>query len=126
MKSLGKYWGYLALIVLISAWWLSEVGPVFLVVLSVAVTFYFLFQAPVWCGAMTRQNQFCRNNSSGLLLGCANRQHKWQKLKLTVVPPKWRELTRGLWTNPSTCLATVATVIGILSTGAALVKTVVA
>jgi hypothetical protein len=38
------------------------------------------------------------------------RQHKWQKLKLAFVPRLWRELNRGLWVNPSKCLASAAAV----------------
>ena len=61
---------------------------------------YFLFQAPLWCGAITREGALCRNNSSGLLIGCHLREHKWQKLKMTFVPKAWRELNRGLWATP--------------------------
>jgi hypothetical protein len=44
-----------------------------------------LFLAPVWCGAFTRKNEFCRNNSWGLLLGCHLREHRWQKFKMIFV-----------------------------------------
>jgi len=86
------------------------------VVISAAVTFYFLFQAPVWCGAVTRDGTLCRRNSSGLLMGCSLRQHKWQRARIAVVPHAWRRLNRGLWMNPATGLATIATVVGITST----------
>ncbi|NYH85363.1 hypothetical protein SAMN05421678_11825 [Actinopolymorpha cephalotaxi] len=78
MKKLGQYWGYLIFALLIAAWWSKEVGPVALVILSALVTLYFLFRAPGWCGAETRQHTLCRNNAYGLLLGCHFREHKRQ------------------------------------------------
>ncbi|WP_433213288.1 hypothetical protein ACQP00_01715 [Dactylosporangium sp. CS-047395] len=122
MKGFGKYWGYIALILLLTAWWTTKIGPGVLIVLSVAVTLYFLFQAPIWCGAITRDETLCRRNASGLLLGCSYRQHKWQKLKMAVVPPMWRRLNQGLWTSPATGLATIGTILGLVSGFAGLVK----
>lgn len=122
MKGFKKYWGYVVLAILLSAWWISSVGPAFLIVLSAAATFYFLFQAPVFCGAANRNEKPCRNNASGLLLGCQLQQHKWQKLKLLVVPAAWRRLNRGLWVNPTTGLNTVLAGLTILSTISALIK----
>lgn len=86
-----------------------------IVIVSAAVTFYFLFQAPVWCGAVTRDEALCRRNAAGLLMGCSLRQHKWQRIRMAFVPHGWRRLNRGLWTNPSTGLATISTVVAILS-----------
>ncbi len=122
MKGLARYWGYIVLAVLLTAWWTTKVGPAILVVLSLLVTFYFLFQAPIWCGAVNRDQTLCRRNASGLLLGCSYRQHKWQKLQMTVVPPAWRKLTRGLWASPTTGLATIGALVGIVSTVAGLIK----
>ncbi|WP_328320590.1 hypothetical protein OHA70_22180 [Kribbella sp. NBC_00382] len=42
-------------------------------------------------------------------------QHKWQKLKLAVVPKRWRELNKGLWVNGTKALATITTIVGIIS-----------
>jgi hypothetical protein len=42
-------------------------------------------------------------------------QHKWQKLKLAVIPRRWRELNQGLWVNGAKSLATISTIVGILS-----------
>ena len=50
-------------------------------ILSMLALVYFLFQAPLPCGADTRNGEHCRNNSHGLLLGCWIRQHKWQKAR---------------------------------------------
>jgi len=69
---------------------------------------YFLLQAPVWRGAMTRDELMCRNNSTWLLLGCHLREHKWQKLRMTFVPRKWHDLNRGLWASPREGVNTVS------------------
>lgn len=123
MKGIARYWGYVLLVILLTIWWTTKVGPVVLVVLSVIVTGYFLFQAPIWCGAVNRgEKTLCRHNASGLLLGCSLRQHKWQKLKMMFVPPLWRKLNRGLWASPATGLATLGAIVGIISTVASLVK----
>jgi uncharacterized protein YjeT (DUF2065 family) len=124
MKGFSRYWGYLAFIILVTAWWSRSVGPVALIVLSLLVTAYFLFQAPVWCGAVNRDETLCRNNSGGLLLGCSKRQHKWQKLQMAVVPHAWRRMNRGLWTSPQTGLATLGAIFGLISTAAGAVEKV--
>jgi hypothetical protein len=52
------------------------------VVMTLLVIVWALFSAPTWCGAVNRQRggevEYCRNSSSGLLLGCWIRQHKFQ------------------------------------------------
>jgi hypothetical protein len=116
MKGFSRYWGYLAFVLLITAWWTRAIGPAALIVLSLLVTAFFLFQAPVWCCAVNRDGTLCRNNSSGLLLGCSKRQHKLQKLKMTFVPHAWRQMNRGLWASPREGLTTLGAIIGLLST----------
>ncbi len=103
------------------AWWSSAVGPPVLLALSLVSTFYFLFRAPVWCGAVNRDETLCRKNASGLLMGCSYRQHKWQKLKGTVARHGWRQLNRGLWVSPRECLTTLASIAGIISAVAAVI-----
>ncbi|WP_341720026.1 hypothetical protein QQG74_10095 [Micromonospora sp. FIMYZ51] len=124
MKGLERYWGYLAFIILVTAWWTRSVGPVALLVLSILVTGFFLLQAPVWCCAVNRDGTLCRNNSAGLLLGCSKRQHKWQKLRMTIVPHAWRQMNRGLWASPREGLTTLGAIAGLLSTIAATAITV--
>jgi hypothetical protein len=80
-------------------------GYAVIVIFSVGAIGYFLIQAPVWCGAITRGGRLCRNNSTGLLLGCHLREHKWQKIKMTFAPKMWRERNRGLWASPKEVLA---------------------
>jgi hypothetical protein len=36
----------------------------------------------------------CRNNSTGMLLGCHLREHKWQKLKMIAIPLADRSTSR--------------------------------
>ncbi|MER7543551.1 hypothetical protein [Actinomadura sp.] len=119
MKLLGQFWGYLLLIVLALAWWKGGVAPVILIVLSVAAVFYFFFRAPVWCGAMTRENRLCRKNANGILMGCSYRHHKWQKIKLVFFPRAWAELNRGLWATPREGMTTLAGLAGVVSSLAA-------
>ncbi len=127
MRLLRRYWGFLALILAIGGWvglvagkFLASAIAVILI-LSVAALGYFLFQAPLWCGAITREGTLCRNNSSGLLIGCHLREHKWQKLKMTFVPKAWRELNRGLWATPREGVNTLAGLGSAVSALAAVV-----
>jgi|ERR1022692_1853105 hypothetical protein len=114
MRWLRRYWGFPALIIAVACWIGLIAGKVaasaasVILVLSVAAVAYFLFQAPLWCGAVTRDGRLCRNNSSGLLIGCHLREHKWQKLRLAFIPKAWSELNRGLWATPRDGVATLA------------------
>jgi hypothetical protein len=101
----------------------SIVGLV--LVLSVAALGYFLFQAPLWCGAVTREGTLCRNNSSGPLIGCHLREPMWQKLKMAFVPKAWRELNRGLWATPREGVNTLAGLGSVVSALAAVVAILV-
>jgi hypothetical protein len=109
-----RYWGFLALAAALACWVGLVLGKVttaiagVVLVLSIGAVLYFLFQAPLWCGAVTREGTLCRNNSSGLLIGCHLREHKWQKLKMAFIPKAWRELNRGLWATPREGVNTLA------------------
>jgi hypothetical protein len=92
-----------------------------ILILSVAALGYFLFQAPLWCGAATREGEACRNNSSGLLIGCHLREHKWQKIKMTFVSRRWHELNRGLWATPRDGVTTLSGVAAAVSALAAVI-----
>jgi hypothetical protein len=124
---LGRYWGVLALLAAVACWVGVVLGKVttaivgLVLVLSVAALLYFLFQAPLWCGAVTRDGLLCRNNSSGLLIGCHLREHKWQKIKMTFVPKAWRKLNRGLWATPKEGVNTLAGLGSAVSALAALI-----
>jgi hypothetical protein len=122
VKALRRYWGYIGLAVLVVASVSPEIQPALIVLLPAPVAFYFLFQAPVWCGAVTRDGTLCRRNSSGLLMGCSYRQHKWQRARMTVVPHGWRRLNDGLWDDPKTVLATLGAILTIISTVVGLLR----
>lgn len=70
-RKIWPYWGLITLVVAITAWLTSDIGPVGLTALFALSLLWFLAQAPVPCGALTReQGQTCRNNARGLLRGC--------------------------------------------------------
>jgi hypothetical protein len=127
MRLLRRYWGFLALIVALACWAGLIAGKfvtavvALVLILSIGAVVYFLFQAPLWCGAITRDGKFCRNNSSGILIGCYLREHKWQKLKMVFVPRAWRELNRGLWTSPREGVTTLGGLGSAVSALAALI-----
>lgn len=81
-----RYWGYLALALAIFGLVTNHFGFMAILILSLAALGYFLVAAPVWCCAVTRTGQLCRDNSRGLLLGCHRRQHRWQRVKQTFTP----------------------------------------
>ena len=121
MNKLLRYWGYLALILALAGWFAHLFTAVVILVLSVAALLYVLVQAPVWCGAIIRGGKTCRNNSSGVLLGCHLRQHKWQKLKMTFIPHEWRVINRGLWAAPREAITSLSGLAAIVSAVAAAV-----
>lgn len=93
-RLLTHYWGYLAVVVAMAGYFLHDLKLAVILALSLAALGYFLFQAPVWCGAETRKGEWCRKNSHGLLRGCSIRQHKWQRLKQTFTPTGGRAVLR--------------------------------
>ena len=107
MGWLLRYWGFLIFIITIAGWVTGDIVTPVLLILSVVSAGYFAFGAPLWCGAVTRDGMLCRNNCSGLLMGCHLRQHRWQKLKMAVIPRSWRELNKGLWSTPRTGVTTL-------------------
>lgn len=85
-RLLTRYWGYLALALAIAGFFTHSLGYMVILILSLASLGYFLLAAPVWCCAITRTGELCRDNSRGLLLGCHRRQHRWQRVKQTFTP----------------------------------------
>ncbi len=121
MSGLLRYWGYLALVLALAGWFAHLFTAVIILVLSVAALLYVLLEAPVWCGAIIRGGKMCRNNSSGILLGCHLRQHKWQKLKMTFIPHEWRVINHGLWAAPREVITTLSGMAAVVSAMAAAV-----
>lgn len=94
-RLLTRYWGYLAAIIAVAGFFLHRIGLAVVIALALAALGYFLFQAPMWCGAETRKDEWCRNNSHGLLLGCHIREHKWQRVRQTFTPAGGRAILRS-------------------------------
>ena len=119
---LGQWWGVLAGALLIAAWINSAAGPAVVVALSVATAAWCLFQAPVTCNAPVRgRADGCRNNASGLLLGCHIRQHRWEKLKMLLLRRRLRDFCTGLFSDGKATVVTLAGVGSFLSGLVALV-----
>jgi hypothetical protein len=58
-------------------------------------------------------------------MGCSYREHKWQRLKMAVVPHAWQRLNRDLWTSPHRAVATLAS-LGSFTSAIAAVITLIA
>ena len=114
-RFLQRYWGYLALALVILGWVTHTVGYAIIVILSLLALVYFLVQAPLTCGAEPRKGEHCRNNSHGLLLGCWNRQHKWQRVRDIFVSRRWRNVIHDLTASPKDKLGTASAFISIVS-----------
>jgi hypothetical protein len=88
-------------------------------VMTLLVVVWVLFSAPTWCGAVNRQRgnevEYCRNNSSGLLLGCWIRQHKLQHFRRAWWATNWRDRMRGIWAGAPAKIATISAVVGIVT-----------
>ncbi|WP_244418962.1 hypothetical protein [Streptomyces hygroscopicus] len=67
----------------------------------------------------------CRNNASGLLLGCHIRQHRWQKLKMLVARRQIRAFCSGLFSDGKATIVTLAGIGSFVSGLVALVPGVV-
>ncbi|MER7173013.1 hypothetical protein [Streptomyces mesophilus] len=123
---LGQWWGVLAGALLIAAWINASAGPAVVLTLSAAVLLWSSFQAPVSCGAPVRGHaDGCRNNASGVLMGCHYRQHRWQKLKMLLVRRQLRAFCSGLFSDGKATVITLAGVGSFISGLAALVPGVV-
>lgn len=121
-----RYWGWIALAVIALRLGQGQLDGVSLF-LAVASILYFSFSVPVWCGAITREDELCRNNAAGLLMGCHLREHRFQKLKLAVVPRSWRALMRRVWDNPlPTAGAVLSGALLVVATAATVVQAVAA
>lgn len=105
---LRRHWGWPALAIaalgwygLVAGWFSGHVPAALAVIALVSVTgaLHLLFREPLlWCGAVTREGERCRNNSKGLIMGCNQvRQHKWQKVHSLVNPASWSDLSRSVF-----------------------------
>lgn len=104
--------------------WASP-DPTVLVLMSAGCTMVFMTSVPMICGALHRDGTFCRNNSTGLLFGCWHRQHKLQRLRLLLVFHRWDRLKKELFVGPERSLASIVSMLTILSLAVGLVRSVV-
>lgn len=126
LGGLGQWWGVLAGVLLIAAWINRAAGPAVVIILSAVVLLWCAVQAPVTCGAPVRgREDGCRNNASGLLLGCHIRQHRWQKLKMLIVRRQVRAFCSGLFSDGKATVVTLAGIGSFISGLVALVPGVV-
>ena len=114
-KLLQRYWGYIALALAIAGWVTHVVGYAVIAIVSLMALVYFLFQAPLTCGAEIRGGRSCRNNSHGILMGCRIRQHKWQRVRDVFVSRKWGDVFHDLTETPKDKLGTVSAFISVVS-----------
>ncbi|MCK1797474.1 hypothetical protein MTQ01_15870 [Streptomyces sp. XM4193] len=125
-RSFFPYWGLITLIVGVAGWATASVGPPGLAVLFALSLLWFLFRAPVPCGAPTRRrDELCRNNARGILRGCRIEQHKWQRLRSIVVRPRISRAVRELFPNAITGLASLGALVSLVSTVTATVLSLV-
>ena len=114
-KLLRQMWGYILVIVVAYGWFGTTMGPGVLASLSGVIVLYTLFQAPMWCCAPTRQNEPCRNNAYGILVGCHLRQHKWQKLRMAVRASSWGTLTGRVLSSVGGVAASLSALASVAS-----------
>jgi hypothetical protein len=112
-----RYWGLVLVAVMVIG--LGGLPVAAYVVMTLLVVVWTLFAAPVWCGAINRERgggvEYCRNNSSGLLLGCWIRQHKFQRFTMAWWATSWRDRMRGMWAGAQAKFATLAGLFGIFA-----------
>ncbi|MDT0486130.1 hypothetical protein [Streptomyces doebereineriae] len=74
---------------------------------------------------MRGRDDGCRNNASGLLLGCHIRQHRWQKLKMLFLRRQLREFCSGLFSDGKATIVTLSGMASVVSALVALIPGVV-
>ncbi|WP_255308184.1 hypothetical protein [Streptomyces marincola] len=115
---LGRWWGVLTGLLLVAAWVNAAAGPAVVLTLSAATLLWCAVQAPVVCRAPVRvrgQDDGCRNNAYGLLLGCHLRQHRWRKLRMLLLRRRAREFGTALFADAQHTVVTLAGVGSFLS-----------
>jgi len=116
---LGRYWGVVVAIMIATGAILGGPSAAFYAAMTVLVIVWSLVSAPSWCGAVNRRRggeiEYCRNNSSGLLLGCWIRQHKYQKFTQAWWSTSWRDRARGLLGGIQAKIAAAVTIFGVVT-----------
>lgn len=103
--------------------WTRPVDPTVRALISAGYAVFLLLAAPVWCAAENRDGTTCRNNASGLLVGCTRvRYHRWQKLASIGRGRGIRAVLSRWFENVGTGAAVVGTIAAVLSAGASWVE----
>lgn len=92
----------------------GEASGAAVAIVCAAAALYFLFGAPVPCGAPTRDHDGCRNNSYGIVRGCRIRQHRWRNVT-AMIHKKWGQAFAGMMTGPAQKVATLGLVVSLSS-----------
>ena len=114
-QTLARTWGYLLLPIIAWAWFVAQLGPSPIAIMSVLAAGFFLFQAPAPCCAETRKGEWCRNNGSGVLGGCHFRNHRWQNVKMLLDRELRQRAANGILRGISGKAATLSAVISTLA-----------
>jgi hypothetical protein len=115
-RVLARYFGWVTVAIALAVW--GKVDPTVTILLALTGALYTAFRTPTWCGAITRRRMVCRNNAQGVLMGCHLREHKWQKLRLAVIPKAWSSLWNWMWRTDKMQTATLAvTGLGVIFGG---------
>ncbi len=120
-KFLARYWGYLLLMIVLAAWFYTDVGPIPLGIGSGLVLLFTLFMAPMPCCAETREELYCRNNGTGILGGCHIKAHKWQNAKALVRQQSWAKLSRHVFGSVSGNATAISAAAATTSAAAAVI-----
>lgn len=122
----GRKWILPTAFVVLPLIWLTAFPPLARLWISLAYVFLLCAFAPVWCGATNRDGTFCRNNASGLLLGCRRvRYHRWQKMKDIVKGHQATALMKRLFQDRATGAAMIGAGAAVASVVVATVQTAI-
>ena len=122
LRLVRYWWGLVPLLYLLLGTSTFYGSAVPYIAFSALVLVWSLLGAPAVCCAVNRQTSrsgellYCRNNSSGLLLGCNQvRAHKWQKFQgLWWTAIFRRRGWKDLWGSPKNWISTISGILGIV------------
>jgi hypothetical protein len=103
--------------------WTRPVPATARALVSAVYALFLLLAAPVWCVAENRDGTTCRNNASGLLMGCSRvRYHRWNKLKSIGRAKGIRAVFARWFQSAPTGAAVVSAAAALISAGAGWVQ----
>lgn len=120
LRQLWRWWGVILVVIMLVFFGQGLSFLPYLIMTGLVIA-WVLFSAPTYCGAINRRAgpggeiQYCRRNSSGLLLGCHLQYHKLDKFRTAWWSTTWRNKTQGLWSGASAKFATLTGLVGLLT-----------